>query len=209
MSGERSTTATKTGHHAARPEEGVLELEVADFGPIVRAQVELRPFTVFVGPSNTGKSVLAILCYALHRFFSDHGRMRYGSWADGRTPNDTSEETARRDEETARRDADLAEARSWLEEMLSDRWLERPNPDAVQLPEAAVRLVRAALGGPADHGKRLDDEIARCFGVKRSGGLARHGTRQGAVTLRYRPAPGLDSACIEHHSRCKGVDRAD
>ena len=46
-----------------------LELEVANFGPIVEAKIDLRPLTVFVGPSNTGKSYLAILIYALHRFF--------------------------------------------------------------------------------------------------------------------------------------------
>ena len=47
-----------------------LEIEVADFGPIVHAKVDLRPMTVFIGPSNTGKSYLATLIYALHRVFS-------------------------------------------------------------------------------------------------------------------------------------------
>lgn len=42
-------------------------LDVENFGPIVRASVDVRPLTVFVGPSNTGKSYLAILLYALHR----------------------------------------------------------------------------------------------------------------------------------------------
>jgi len=51
----------------ATPRKG-LELEVADFGPIAEATVELRPLTVFIGPSNTGKSWLAMLIYALHRF---------------------------------------------------------------------------------------------------------------------------------------------
>ena len=32
-----------------------LELEVANFGPIVEAKIDLRPLTVFVGSSNTGK----------------------------------------------------------------------------------------------------------------------------------------------------------
>ena len=41
--------------------QDTLELEVADFGPIVEAKVDLRPLTVFVGPSNTGKSYMAIL----------------------------------------------------------------------------------------------------------------------------------------------------
>ena len=48
----------------------VLELEVSDFGPIVNAKIDLRPLTVFVGPSNTGKSYLAILIYALHVYFT-------------------------------------------------------------------------------------------------------------------------------------------
>ena len=46
-----------------------LEIEVTDFGPIAKAKLDLRPLTVFVGPSNTGKSYLAMLIYALHRFF--------------------------------------------------------------------------------------------------------------------------------------------
>ena len=50
-----------------RPVVGDYRLEVTDFGPIVRASVDLRPLTVFIGPSNTGKSYLATLIYALHR----------------------------------------------------------------------------------------------------------------------------------------------
>ncbi len=41
-----------------------LEVEVRDFGPIAKGKVELRPLTVFAGPSNTGKSWLATLIYA-------------------------------------------------------------------------------------------------------------------------------------------------
>ncbi len=46
-----------------------LTLQVKDFGPIAEGKVDLRPLTVFIGPSNTGKSYLATLIYALHRFF--------------------------------------------------------------------------------------------------------------------------------------------
>ena len=42
-------------------------IDVEHFGPIQRASVDVRPFTVFIGPSNTGKSYLAVLIYALHR----------------------------------------------------------------------------------------------------------------------------------------------
>ena len=55
---------------AAPTRSGSLDVSVSDFGPIARANIALRPLTVFVGPSNTGKSWLAVLIYALHRYFS-------------------------------------------------------------------------------------------------------------------------------------------
>lgn len=75
-------------------------LSVKDFGPIANAAVELRPFTVFVGPSNIGKSYLAILLYALHQFFSARGASRrpgtpwlfpYFSRVDRKEPTDRLE----------------------------------------------------------------------------------------------------------------------
>ena len=51
-----------------------IKLKSANFGPIAEADIELRPLSVFVGPSNTGKSYLAILVYALHQFFGDFGQ---------------------------------------------------------------------------------------------------------------------------------------
>ena len=52
-----------------------VRIKVQDFGPIVEAAVDLRPLTVFVGPSNTGKTSLATLIYALHRASEGFGRM--------------------------------------------------------------------------------------------------------------------------------------
>lgn len=48
-----------------------VKLRVTNFGPINGAEIELRPLTVFVGPSNTGKSYMAMLIYALHRAIAD------------------------------------------------------------------------------------------------------------------------------------------
>lgn len=42
-----------------------MKLTVENFGPIRKADVVIGPMTVFVGPSNTGKSYLAILVYAV------------------------------------------------------------------------------------------------------------------------------------------------
>lgn len=57
---------------------GEYRLDVEDFGPIAKASVDLRPLTVFIGPSNTGKSYLAILIYALHQCFGEGTKQPYG-----------------------------------------------------------------------------------------------------------------------------------
>ena len=46
-----------------------VEISVENFGPIAKANIDLRPLTVFVGPSNTGKTYFATLVYALHSIF--------------------------------------------------------------------------------------------------------------------------------------------
>ena len=46
-----------------------VEISVRNFGPIAEADLDLRPLTVFVGPSNTGKTYLSVLIYALQRVF--------------------------------------------------------------------------------------------------------------------------------------------
>ncbi len=46
-----------------------IDIAVENFGPIEKAEIDLRPLTVFVGESNTGKTYLAALIYALQRAF--------------------------------------------------------------------------------------------------------------------------------------------
>ena len=46
-----------------------IQIAVENFGPIEKAEIDLRPLTVFVGESNTGKTYLAALIYALQRAF--------------------------------------------------------------------------------------------------------------------------------------------
>ena len=64
---------------------GPLQLSVRDFGPIAEADIELRPLTVFIGPSSTGKSYLATLIHALHGVFQDDGYPR--GWRQGVQPS--------------------------------------------------------------------------------------------------------------------------
>lgn len=51
-----------------------VRFEVTNFGPIKSGAIDLRPLTVFVGPSNTGKTYFAVLIYALHRILDGFPR---------------------------------------------------------------------------------------------------------------------------------------
>ena len=51
-----------------------MKLKVKNFGPIREAEVDLKPLTVFVGPSNTGKSYLAMLLYSVAKALDDANR---------------------------------------------------------------------------------------------------------------------------------------
>jgi hypothetical protein len=64
-----------------------LAVEVQQFGPLAGGSVQLRPFTVFVGPNNTGKSYLAQLVYAISRTSSglnDNYRFRFSTGRPGK-----------------------------------------------------------------------------------------------------------------------------
>ena len=52
------------------PSRESVRIAVSDFGPISEGSIVLRPLTVFVGPSNAGKTYLATLIYCLHRIFA-------------------------------------------------------------------------------------------------------------------------------------------
>ena len=54
-------------------------INVKNFGPIEKAEIDLRPLTVFVGESNTGKTYLAALIYALHKHSDGFSQF---PWAD-------------------------------------------------------------------------------------------------------------------------------
>ena len=161
---------------------GSLEIEVSDFGPIVNAKVDLRPFTVFVGPSNTGKSYLAILIYALHRFFSGSSEFRNRRSAD--LP--VFPHTRRRELPDGFLEATFDLARSLAMASIP--------ADGIPLPRPVAEALQGAINANADH---LVREITRCFGLATTGDLIRRGSRPGGarVTVHRRtggPAPEVD-----------------
>ena len=109
-----------------RHEIDYLRLSAENFGPIATADVELRPLTVFVGPSASGKSYLAKLLYALHRYFSLHLAFNYRSWK-------TTDFY-----QLARKTPDLVRVVHEFEEWLADTSKPVP-PEVVPLAREAVK----------------------------------------------------------------------
>ncbi len=144
-----------------------LELSVRDFGPIARADIDLRPMTVFVGPSNTGKSYLAILIYALHRFFLEyvHNTIFAGYIPD----TDLSDEQ-------------IIELIQWIDTIRSQSDEERVLSEVSYLtyPDSISAFLRPYLRSMDDFGDLLDGEMARCFGMADRNRLVRHSSRNGA-----------------------------
>lgn len=160
-------------------------LSVRDFGPIAQATVELRPLTVFVGPSNTGKSYLAILLYALHQFFGAGGVGKRSG-----PPSPLSYLWRVDQDEPAEQ---LTTATKWLDQALDLR--DGQNGVEVTLPEEVAAVVRPILGNVGDLAPWLHAEVTRCFGVADSQSLIRHsGGKSARVTLRTRFGGGSTDA---------------
>ena len=63
MTEDRNAQTSNSGSRL--PQKPYPSFSVKNFGPIARGKIELRPLTVFAGTSNTGKSWMATLIYAL------------------------------------------------------------------------------------------------------------------------------------------------
>ena len=134
-----------------------LEVEVRNFGPIAEAKFDLRPLTLFIGPSNSGKSYLAVLIYALHRALSDENKRlseaKSFSWKFS--------------------DEHIDELRNWLSKTFDNPQegsLDASNSPLIQenfeLPQRISGVVSAALRSSLDcSATTIRDEIVRCFGA--------------------------------------------
>lgn len=56
-------------------------ISVKNFGPIEKAEIDLRLLTVFVGENNTGKTYLAAIIYALYKHFGGISQFPWANYA--------------------------------------------------------------------------------------------------------------------------------
>ena len=171
----------------------LMTLSVANFGPIAEAKVELRPLSVFIGPSNTGKSYMAVLIYALHRFFAEYGsnvRMRRALAA---RVNRLEGRASTRDRGYALSLGDIETVLEWASEMNLVRPPRfRQTLANNELPESIASLIRPVLKDIGQYNEAFDEEIARCFGVEESANLIRHpGSSNSQLSLELGTQKGI------------------
>ncbi len=160
-----------------------LEVEVKNFGPIAEAKFDLRPLTLFIGPSNSGKSYLAVLIYALHRALNkDYERAHEVRRTYWKFPKEH-----------------FKELRDWLNKNF-DTPREAPsvgsNPtlarENFELPKKISKLICTVLHSNSGSGAMaINYEIERCFGaesiqplVRRAGSKQASASSKATVTLK-------------------------
>lgn len=151
-----------------------LKLQVRDFGPIVRADIDLRPLTLFVGPSNTGKSYLAILIYALQRLrdfqsarFSQQNFSRSQASGKGflKMPSGADKELV-----------------AWLRAAAASDLI--TDPTRCPLPSSTASLIRSMFSATSEYfSDWAEYEFSRCFGVAGTDQLIRHSCRNASEII--------------------------
>ena len=152
---------------------GSHRLEVANFGPVSKAELELRPLTAFAGPSNTGKSCIAKLVFALHGYFSSHPFARTRTYR----PSDFSRAPHRMD--------DLPGVGRHLEGFVLNPDEESVAPSA--LGEEVAAVTRLALQA-TDIGADVSDPLLDVFGTASMDDLILRGARDCRFRLSYAAA---------------------
>lgn len=150
-----------------------LELSISNLGPIESANIELRPLTVFVGPSNTGKSYAATLTYALHNFFTAYGNV--GRFAAPLAFPAYSGRARPRPRPVDLSQDDIDSIHEWANSALSHVTIEKGEEYiSREMPGAVAKVVNRSLRDVAHMSEPLSDEVVRCFGVEDASYLTRY-----------------------------------
>ena len=161
---------------AAASETKLVKLKVSNFGPIAEADIELRPMSVFVGPSNTGKSYLAILIYALHQFFGAFARTARNSRMPG-SLNSLGLPFINPIAEMPLSATDIDHLYAWAAAeriKIESSSHSGAVPSDSDLPSEVSNIVRRALGEVRSLSDVLTEEIVRCFGFETSANVVRY-----------------------------------
>ncbi|MDE0159487.1 MAG: AAA family ATPase [Candidatus Dadabacteria bacterium] len=163
---------------AGVPSRVDVRIAVENFGPIEKGEVELRPLTIFVGASNTGKTYFSVLIYSLHNTLEGFSRIPVVGRQVSRLLERFVGSFVSSGEERA--------AISREAEELGDKLGMEDQPLRFSdLPERAQEEAKKTLLGSDGAVEDLIDELRRCFDLPSASGLirAREGIDRARVSL--------------------------
>ena len=130
-------------------------INVKNFGPIEKTEIDLRPLTVFVGESNTGKTYLAPLIYALYQNF---GGISQFPWADS---------TASYFDFVLRSQNHYPQnQREQLEQEMLEALEKLNTPDRLFKFSDLPQRIKATLEYGLTHQEDFPNELKRCFDLE-------------------------------------------
>lgn len=129
-----------------------IHIAVENFGPIEKAEIDLRPLTIFVGESNTGKTYLAALIYAIQRAFDGIPRVPWSYY-----------NTSKFDPIYYAGPADLS-TDSLINETQNVQEKLTQNDKTFKFTDLPEWVQKRLLSGKA-HLENLERELKRCFDV--------------------------------------------
>ena len=145
------------------PKPPDVQLSVQNFGPIASADIDLRPLTVFVGQSNTGKTYLAALIYALHQNFEGFSRFprayRTFTHLDFRYRHPSRHR--------------LPETQAELDEEMQDVFEKLNTPRRPFKISDLPLQARSRLQRSLEDAESLEDQVKRCFDLESVSDLIR------------------------------------
>jgi predicted ATPase len=103
----------------------MLTISVKNFGPIAEGSVDLKPLTIFVGPSNTGKSYMATAVHAVMREFAGYKypfRLKYDEYDDYRAMYHSVVEllSSQCESELARKELAISTLPAWIRSQIQE-----------------------------------------------------------------------------------------
>ena len=152
-----------------------VRISTENFGPIVNGSVDLRPLTVFVGPSNSGKTYLATLIYALHKILPDFSPLPVMYQHLHRFVQDLG------DTKTS-----TGESYSWevsLQDIVEKLETKGRLFMFADLPEPVRERWQIVLTDSEVLGESLATELGRCFGLQSVSDLVRLSTNSNGAQL--------------------------
>ena len=131
-----------------------------NFGPIEKAEIDLRPLTIFVGASNTGKTYFSVLIYSLHNALEGFSRIPLiGRQIDHLVRGGVKKFLGSSEEERA--------TVSGILHRIDEKWSQEDRPFKLSdLPEQAQQEAKETLLGSGGAIKNLVHELRHCFDLQ-------------------------------------------